>query len=76
MHGVSGKNGQVIPLLEKKDVWNMHGVSGKNGQVIPLLEKKTLLGREENGCFDYFLLFPKCSLKLSFSGSLKFGTVW
>ena len=41
------------------------------------LEKsESIAGKGENAGYQYFLLFPQCFQKLSFSGALKVGIVW
>ena len=37
---------------------------------------ENIMGKGENAVYQYFLLFPQCFLKATFSGSLKLGIVW
>ena len=37
---------------------------------------ENIVGKGENAGYQHFLLFPQCFQKVSFSVSLKVGTVW
>ena len=37
---------------------------------------ENIVGKGENGGDQYFLLFPQCFQKASFTGSLKVGIMW
>ena len=37
---------------------------------------ENVVGKGENAGYKYFLLFPQCFQKASFSGLLKVGIVW
>ena len=37
---------------------------------------ENIVGKEENACYQHFLLFLYCFQKASFSGSVKVGIVW
>ena len=37
---------------------------------------KNIVGKGKNAGYQHFLLFPQCSQKASFLGSLKVGIVW
>ena len=42
-----------------------------------LLERvENIVGKGENAGYQYFLLFPQCFQKDSYTGSLKVGIVW
>ena len=49
-------------------------VTQKLNIVMGWVEK--IVEKEENAEYQHFLLLPQCFQRISFSGSLKFGTVW
>ena len=40
-----------------------------------MISVQNIVGKGENAGYQHFLLFPRCSQKTSFSGSLKVGIV-
>ena len=37
---------------------------------------ENIVGKGENAVYQYFLLFPQCFQKASYTGSFKVGIVW